>query len=71
MLNKQEHELSRYRDQLEKLKIQTEKLEDFVLAEEERLKCIHQNIERLRKECDETEQQRLAQRKQELARRRL
>lgn len=71
MLNKQEHELSRYRDQLEKLRIQTEKFEDFVLAEEERLKGIHQNIERLRKECDETEQQRLAQRKQELARRRL
>ncbi|XP_073815653.1 spc25 [Musca autumnalis] len=69
MLNKQEHELSRYRDEVLKIKKQTEKLEEFVASEEERLQAIHTNIERLRKEYEETEQQRYEQRKKELSRR--
>lgn len=71
MLNKQDHELSIYRDEVDRIKLQNEKLEEFIQAEEERLSGIMQNVERLREEYKQNEQQQIEQRKLELARKEL
>lgn len=71
MLNKQDHELSIYRDEVDRIKLQNEKLEEFIQAEEQRLSGIMQNVERLREEYKQNEQQQIEQRKLELARKEL
>ncbi|XP_075147790.1 spc25 [Haematobia irritans] len=67
MMVKQENELCTYRREVDRIKYENEKLEEFIQAEEESLKAINENVERLRGDYKKVEEEFLTKRKQELA----
>ncbi|XP_013101807.1 kinetochore protein Spc25-like [Stomoxys calcitrans] len=68
IMAKQENELRYYRRQVDKIKMQNEKLEAYIHSEEQRLNGIMETVERLREEHEKVKDKQIMKRKLEMDR---